>query len=502
MKQNAHRIFVNTLMLTAATLVMRGVGMLFQVYLADKIGASSLGLHSLIMSVYTMFVTLGSGGIRFAVSRLTAECAALKTGVRKTVGTALIYSLILGMFSAWTLFSSADFIANRWIGMVEAVPALKILALSLPFISVSAVFGGYFTGVERVVRSVCVNISEQVGRIIVTVVLLNRFGSMGLAHICASLAAAALLGEVINCSFHFILYSADVRRFPKNQPSVRCWGKIFSTAMPIAVSAYMRTGLNSLGHILIPKGLRKSGANFAAAFETYGFIHAMTFPVLLFPSALLSALAELIVPRLTAAQAEGHKNSIDYMTCRVFKAGLIFSVGIASVMFFFGKELGIAIYKTAEVGNFMHIFAPLIPVMYCDMITDGCLKGLGLHMKAMYINLAEATLNVILLYTLIPRMGIMGYGISIYVCECFNFFFSFKTLLSAAKIRISFVEIFGIFISGIIAAFFGKMLFTGVVVSIVSSLGIYGALLCIFNAVPMSDVLWLKNIVKGNKALE
>lgn len=498
MKQNAHKIFVNTLMLTAAALVMRGVGMIFQVYLADKIGASSLGLYSLIMSVYTMFVTLGSGGIRFAVSRLTAECSALKGNIRKTVLTSLIYALVLGVFSAWLLFFGAGFIADRWIGMIEAVLALKILALSLPFISVSSVFGGYFTGVERVVRSVCVNIFEQLGRIALTVILLGRYGSLGITYICAALAASAMLGECISCALHIILYIFDVRRFPKSTAGERYWYKIFSTAMPIAVSAYMRTGLSSLGHILIPKGLRKSGANFAAAFETYGYIHAMTFPVLLFPSALLSALAELIVPRLTAAQAEGRKNSIDYMSGRVFKSGLIFSVGIGVIMFFFGKELGMAIYKTSQVGYFMHIFAPLVPIMYCDMITDGCLKGLGLHMKAMYINLAEATLNVVLLYFLIPRLGIMGYGISIYVCECFNFFFSFKTLLSCAKIQISPIEIFSIFISGIIAAFLSKMLFSGIAASIIAVIGIYAALLIIFEAIPYSDVRWMKNIIHGN----
>ncbi len=497
MEQNARKIFINTILLAAVSLAMRGVGMIFQVYLAGKIGAASLGVHSLIMSVYTMFVTLGSGGIRFAAARLTASCLALEHSVRKTVRTALIYALSLGGASLTALMLSGNFIAERWIGLREATPALKLLALSLPFVSVSAVFGGYFTGVERVIRSVGVSIFEQTGRIIVTVMLLGRFDKPPLGTVCASLAAASLTGEAISGVLHWLLYLADVRRFPKNASSKSCRRDIFSTAMPIAVSAYMRTGLNSLGHILIPKGLRRFGADFAGAFETYGFIHAMTFPVALFPSALLSALAELIVPRLTSAQARGGRRAIDYMTGRVFKIGLMFSAGVAAVMFFFGPELGIAVYKAPQVGKFMRIFAPLIPVMYCDMVTDGCLKGLGLHMKAMYINLAEAALNVILLYTLIPKMGILGYGISIYVCETFNFAMSFKVLLSAVRIRFSVFEIPGIFLCAALSSFAVKAFAPPMIFGIIASAAVYGVMLRIFGIISAEDIRWFLGITFG-----
>ncbi|MGN1098379.1 MAG: oligosaccharide flippase family protein, partial [Clostridia bacterium] len=100
MNKNAHKIFINTLLLTAASLVMRGVGLIFQVYLAEKIGASSIGIYSIITSVYTMFVTMGSGGIRFAVTRLTAAAVSEKGCVRKTISTSLVYALSLGLLSS------------------------------------------------------------------------------------------------------------------------------------------------------------------------------------------------------------------------------------------------------------------------------------------------------------------------------------------------------------------------------------------------------------------
>ncbi len=502
MNQNAHRIFVNTLLLTAATLVMRGVGLAFQVYLAGRIGAAAIGVNSLIMSVYTMFTTLGSGGIRFAVTRLTAAALAEGGYVRRTVGTASAYSLTFGLFSCACLFFGGGFISERWIGSADCAGALRLLALSLPFISLSAVVNGYFTGVERVMRSVSVSIFEQVGRFFTTVVLLS-FSGGGIGAICRALAAAALLGEAVSWLALTALYFFDVRRLPRSDKRAPYLRNLLGTAMPIAVSSYMRTGLNSLGHILIPLGLRRSGAAFDAAFASYGAIHGMAFPMLLFPSALLTALAELVIPRLTAAQSAGGRRSINYMTTRVIKIGLIFSMGVAAVMFFFGGPLGTSVYKNPEVGVYLRCFAPLVPVMYCDMITDGCLKGLGQHLKAMVINIAEATLNVALLYFLIPRLAIAGYGLSIYVCECFNFALSFGRLLKVADVEIGLFDLGRITAAATAAGWLGLRLFSGLGLpcGIPATILIYLALLCGARAISAGDVTWFKGIVKADGSL-
>ncbi len=501
MNKNAHKIFVNTLLLTAASLVMRGVGLIFQVYLAGKIGASALGVYSLIMSVYTLFVTLATGGIRFSVTRLTAAALAENGSVRRTVRTALVYSLCFGLAAGACLYFGSGFISSTWIGEKSCRKALETLAFSLPFISVSAVFGGYFTGVERVMRSVSVNILEQLSRIFVTVILLSAFGG-GIGDTCAALAAAAALGEAVSCAALTVLYLADIRHIPARSQKAPYLRRLFGTAMPIAVSSYMRTGLNSLGHILIPKGLQRSGADFNSAFAAYGSIHGMAFPMLLFPSALLTALAELIIPRLTAAQSEGGQKGIDYMTTRVIKIGLTFSVCVSGLMYFFGEELGTAIYKSPEVGRYVRCFAPLVPVMYCDMVTDGCLKGLGQHMKAMVINIAEATLNVVLLYILIPRYAITGYGVSIYVCECFNFLLSFNRLLRVADVDVGLFDLIRIIFASAVSGLFALNLPVGAVAGIVCAAAVYTLLLYLLRVIGKSDIKWFGSVIRRQRDLQ
>ena len=67
---------------------------------------------------------------------------------------------------------------------------------------------------------------------------------------------------------------------------------------------------------------------------------------------------------------------------------LLFAIACGAVMLFFGRELGLALYNSAETGNLIALFAPLVPVMYLDTATDSVLKGLDEQVYCMKINTA------------------------------------------------------------------------------------------------------------------
>lgn len=70
---NVKRYFINALMLTAVSLVMRTVSVAFNVILTEKVGAEGMGLLTLVMSVNGFAVTFATSGISLAVTRMTAE---------------------------------------------------------------------------------------------------------------------------------------------------------------------------------------------------------------------------------------------------------------------------------------------------------------------------------------------------------------------------------------------------------------------------------------------
>ena len=98
-------------------------------------------------------------------------------------------------------------------------------------------------------------------------------------------------------------------------------------------------------------------------------------------------------------------------------------------MFIMAEELGVAVYKSIEAGRYIRIFAFLVPIMYMDIVTDGCLKGLGQMLPSMIFNVCEAALGVVLVIILIPRYALGGYIFVLFFCECFNFCMSMSRLI-------------------------------------------------------------------------
>ena len=66
-------LFYSAMLLTAVNLALRMAGTVFQVYLSRKIGPEGIGLLQLTMSVGSLALIAGIGGIRTAAMYLTAE---------------------------------------------------------------------------------------------------------------------------------------------------------------------------------------------------------------------------------------------------------------------------------------------------------------------------------------------------------------------------------------------------------------------------------------------
>lgn len=66
--------------------------------------------------------------------------------------------------------------------------------------------------------------------------------------------------------------------------------------------------------------------------------------------------------------------------------------------------------------------------MYIDNIIDNMLKGLNQQFKVMVCNIIDLIISISILYILLPKIGITGFIIAIYVSEIFNFTVSYITL--------------------------------------------------------------------------
>lgn len=509
------QFIINGLILTVTSVTMRLLTVAFNVYITDIVGASGVGLFSLIMSVYAFAVTFATSGISLSATRLVSQQIVRGSGkgVRGAMLRCMIYALIFGITGAVLLYSFSEIIASEWLGDIRALRSLRILALSLPPLAVSAALSGYFSAVRRVAKNAVTNILEQFIRIFFTAALLVLVSGKGIEAASVAIVSGMLLSEFLAFAVSLVLYLLDIRHVKdlNAPPSSDLTGRLIKMAIPIAVSSYIRSALVTLEHILIPKGLVKNGATSTEALSSYGVISGMVFPVIFFPMAFLTAFTGLIVPEVTRYKETESNKSIEYVTGRIMKITIIFSVAAAGLFACYSDILGMLLYDSAEAGKYIRIFAFLIPVMYIDNTTDAVLKGLGEQFASMRYNIIDALVSVILVFFLLPPFGIKGYVVVIYVCEILNAALSVRKLFSCVKIKLRLFSVVllpcfcmagAACITNLIFNFLDiryEFLIVSLCTGFVVTLVLYVLLLRCFGCITDDDKKWLSGIFEKNK---
>lgn len=494
-------IFLNLLTLTGASLLLRTIGMSFQVYLSHKIGPAGLGLLQLVLSVYFLAATFAISGSRLAVTRLVAEelGTGKDRGAKRAIKICLGYALSISTVMAVLLFSAAGAIGRHWLGDTRTILSLRILAISLPFLATCAVLGGYFTAVRRLLKLSAVLIAEQVFRIGATVIALLALMPRGLEYACAGIAIGACIGEITSCVFLFFLYRADSRILTNKASSGDLPRRMLKIALPVALSAYVTSIIRTVQQTLIPYGLKKSGASGEEALAAYGTIQGMAIPLLMFPAVFLNAISDLIVPELAECQAQGRPNRLSYIVNRVLNLGLLSSIGVFGLFFRFSAQLGTAVYQSTEAGYYLRILALLVPVMYMDSIVDGMLKGIGQQLSSMGYNIFESLLGASLIFLLLPEFGIAGYIFTLVLTRSVNFALSINRLRKFVPLKISAGGICKLFFAMVNALIIANILLSALNIHwlplcICVAAAVYYLLLRLLSCVTQEDLTWFKSI--------
>ncbi len=416
--------FKNGCILTATALLMRSTAMLFRIYLSRKLGATGLGLFTLIMSVYGFALTLATSGIHLATVHLTCHALAeeseseLRGALRRCLG----YSLSFGGAAAFLLFFLAPAIGSHWLNDVRTVSSLRILALGLPCLAVSSCINGYFHGVRRVTHTAVVQVMEQIVYMMGCAFLLSLWLPKGLEFACLAVVLGGLLADGLSMTVTVLLYRRDRRKHPlqRHTHPRGLTATLLSVALPVAVSAYARSALLTIEHILIPRGLQKFQGNGEDALASYGVLHGMALPAVLFAQAFLASFAGLLVAELSESQARGDQARLKRIFGRVWKATLPFCIGVSCLLYCFSDALGTLIYHQPQAGTYIRYLAPLVVVMYLDTVTDNMLKGLGEQVYSMRVNIIDSAISVVGVWLLLPRYGLTGYFVVLYFCEILN----------------------------------------------------------------------------------
>ena len=342
-----------------------------------------MGLFQLITSIYILGIIFATSGHPFLPLPAwwpRRWAWGRPAGAKKVMRYALCYAAIFGLTAMVCPLLQRGVhrraLAERF---AHKYCPLRLFSIALPCIASSSAVSGYFIARRKAVITAAVNFVEQLIKIGATMAFIGMYLPRGLEYACAAVVIGGCIGEA--CSFVFlqILYQLE----PAAAKSEQGGGRKHTAE---AASYHPARGLLCLYRI-DPSHHTAANDPLCAEKERrvqrgspslpWGMIQGMTMPVLMFPSVLLDATADLIVPELAECQAANRLLRLNYIIARVFNLCILLSVCVMWIFLRYSQELGLAIYNSTDVAYYIRILAPLIPFMYLDDVVDNMLKGIG-----------------------------------------------------------------------------------------------------------------------------
>ena len=485
-------IFYSALLLTGVNLLLRFVSTSFQVYISGKIGAAGVGLLQLVLSVGAMAMTLGVAGIRTTTMYLSAEELGKKRSenVRSILSGCFIYSIVCSGIVAFGLYIGAPFLAKTWIGDVQTISAIRVYAAFLPVSCLCGVMTGYFTAANRIGTLAAVEVAEQLLSMVSTMTLLVFWAGQDPARACQ----AIILGNGISmCMTLLCLVVLRAKEHPPAGPRIPVRQRLLSAAVPLALADDLKAGISTAENLMVPKRLAMySGV--ADPLAAFGTVCGMVFPVLMFPAAILYGLTELLIPELARCAAAGSRHRILYLSKRSLRVALIYGCIFGAMEFLVARELCGKLYGDPDVGTVLRLYALLIPILYCDAITDAMIKGLGQQKSSVRYNILTSSMDVLFLFLLLPRFGMNGYFFSFLVTHLINFGLSIRRLSKIVGNVIS-LKTPLLALGGTAAAVWIVMGLPSPMLRCGAFLIIFICLLFLLRVLQKEDLLWLKGLL-------
>jgi len=485
-------IFYSALMLTGVNLLLRLVSTSFQVYISGKIGPAGVGLLQLVLSVGMLAMTAGMAGVRTASMYLTAEELGKKKpgSVTWVLSGCFGYSILCSGSIAILLYFLAPVVAQSWIGDIRTVAAIRLYCAFLPVTCLCGVMTGYFTAANRIGTLAAVEVAEQLFAMGSTVLALTFWAGSDPAKACQSVILGSGVGACFTLGALVILRLLEKQ---KAGPRIPVTGRLLRCAIPLGASDVLRSGISTTENLMVPKRLALYPGT-TDPLATFGTVCGMVFPVLMFPAAILFGLAELLIPELARCAAAESTKRIRYLVRRSLRVAMVYGCLFSGLMFLLSEPLCIVLYDSAEASIYLRRFSLLIPMLYCDAITDAMTKGLGQQTACVRYNILTSGLDVVFLFVLLPRFGMDGYFFSFLITHLLNFALSLRRLVKISQYKLQLHNP----ILAILGTFCAVWLSTFVPAPSIRTctfIATFVCLLFLLQVLHKEDILWIKGLI-------
>ena len=464
--------------LMISQVIIKMLGMIYSLYLTNKRGFGDEG-NAICMSgfqIYALFLGICSFGVPNAISKMISENIEIgnEGNCRKIIKISLIVFTTIGFLFCLVLYFLSEFIANKVLYIEASSDILKILAPSIVFSTVEAVFRGYFNGVNKISISAKIAILEQILKTVFTigcVEFIGRITNFDTELMAKGSMLSASIATISSFLYSFIQYKRINKKEKINlaverNSTSRILKELFSILIPISITSVLMILENNIDSVTIVRILKNKIGEVEAR-KIYGIIASKVNLIINLPLALNGAISISLIPEISRNIIKSNKLKLEKSINFSILVTFLISVPIMLGIIFYSEEIMKFLYPNAPRGaELLKLGATTIVFACITQNISGILQGAGnskTHLYAVSIGIAfKFLLNIVL----ISNNKILENGaiISTLVSNIIIFYIMYKKLKKTFDIKFSFyldfIKIFFVsFISILAIKFIFKNIF-------------------------------------------
>ena len=446
--------------LTFSNLLVKVLGMLFKIPLANQIGEEGMAYYNLAYNIFKWFYMISTAGLPVAISILISRSRARArlNETRRIDQISQEMFLLIGAIGCLSMYLGADWFAAIQ-GAPDAAQSMRFIAPSLFFICIASAARGYFQGFEELQPTAVSQVIEAACKLLLGI--LFAWYSLTVRHDpLYTVAAFAIGGSCVGTAlsmgyllirklrFHPTLLSRATSPDPRTASKRRIAKTLMKIAFPITLSASVMSLTDLLDSVLTINYLTTgAGIDHETALRQYGNYTSLAVPMYNLPLALVYPICSAVVPALCAAYTAGRHKRADTLLGTTFQCAATIAFPCAMGLCVLSYPILSLLYRAdmAQSG------APQLSVLAASVIfvsmlsvTNAALQATGhetLPIVSMLIGAGVKLLSSSLLTTR-PDIGILGVPMSTSLCYfsimMINLFFTVKY----TGVHLSFVKVF------------------------------------------------------------
>ena len=488
-KSSKNSFLMQGMILAAASIVCRVIGLLYRSPLFGIIGKEGMGYYSYAYNIYNIILLIASFSIPLAVSKSISARLAKKEYInaQRIFYGALVYAVVVGGIASMIAYFGAPTFVGHQKG---AALALQVISPTIFFSGILGVLRGYFQGHNTMVPTSISQIIEQILNAIFSILMAyvlilpylpsNKITYEIARHGAAGSAIGTGVGVLTGLIFCFIIYRAY-------QPKVKIQ-MIYNCSATIDQTIF--------SNILVGKGITAKVVS-----EFYGLFSGQYNVLINVPVAMASALSNAIVPNVSAAYALGKKDDMNDSIQMAIRFTMMIAIPCAVGLGVLNSSINGLIFGATYakgLGAAMLRIGAVSVIFYClSTLTNGILQGMGKMRVPVRHSAISVVVNIVVLWLLLTYTDCKTYGL-VFATMAFSLVMCLLNAHSIKKYTGFHQEITKTFIKpALSAAVMGVVCF--LIQYAVQSVLPFGRVcfaVCVIIAVPVGALIYFAAIIK------